>query len=140
MVDFQDAIERVVAGLEKKNKLINPMERKIVAYHEAGHAIVGWMLKYTDPVLKVSIVPRGFSALDRKSTRLNSSHVRISYTFEFSLSLHYALPILPFRWWTFRMPLNVWLPDSRKRTNSSIRWKEKLWPIMRQAMLSLDGC
>lgn len=63
MVDFQDAIERVVAGLEKKNKLINPMERKIVAYHEAGHAIVGWMLKYTDPVLKVSIVPRGFAAL-----------------------------------------------------------------------------
>lgn len=63
MVDFQDAIERVVAGLEKKNKLINPIERKIVAYHEAGHAIVGWMLKHTDPVLKVSIVPRGFAAL-----------------------------------------------------------------------------
>ncbi len=63
MEDFQDAIERVVAGLEKKNKLISPNERKIVAYHEAGHAIVGWMLKYTDPVLKVSIVPRGFAAL-----------------------------------------------------------------------------
>lgn len=63
MEDFQDAIERVVAGLEKKNKLISPDERKIVAYHEAGHAIVGWMLKYTDPVLKVSIVPRGFAAL-----------------------------------------------------------------------------
>jgi len=63
MEDFQDAIERVVAGLEKKNKLISPNERKIVAYHESGHAIVGWMLKYTDPVLKVSIVPRGFAAL-----------------------------------------------------------------------------
>ena len=63
MEDFQDAIERVVAGLEKKNKLISPNERKIVAYHEAGHAIVGWLLKYTDPVLKVSIVPRGFAAL-----------------------------------------------------------------------------
>ncbi len=63
MEDFQDAIERVVAGLEKKNKLISPHERKIVAYHESGHAIVGWMLKYTDPVLKVSIVPRGFAAL-----------------------------------------------------------------------------
>ena len=63
MEDFQDAIERVVAGLEKKNKLISPDERKIVAYHEAGHAIVGWLLKYTDPVLKVSIVPRGFAAL-----------------------------------------------------------------------------
>ncbi len=63
MVDFQDAIERVVAGLEKKNKLISPQERKIVAYHESGHAIVGWFLEHTDPVLKVSIVPRGFAAL-----------------------------------------------------------------------------
>lgn len=63
MIDFQDAIERVVAGLEKKNKLISPHERKIVAYHESGHAIVGWMLEHTDPVLKVSIVPRGFAAL-----------------------------------------------------------------------------
>jgi cell division protease FtsH len=63
MEDFQDAIERVVAGLEKKNKLISPNERKIVAYHEAGHAIIGWMLEHTDPVLKVSIVPRGFAAL-----------------------------------------------------------------------------
>ncbi|REL33570.1 ATP-dependent metallopeptidase FtsH/Yme1/Tma family protein [Rhodohalobacter sp. SW132] len=63
MVDFQDSIERVVAGLEKKNKLINPNERKIVAYHEAGHAIVGWYLEHTDTVLKVSIVPRGLAAL-----------------------------------------------------------------------------
>ncbi|MGM0505690.1 MAG: ATP-dependent zinc metalloprotease FtsH [Bacteroidota bacterium] len=63
MEDFQDAIERVVAGLEKKNKLISPNERRIVAYHESGHAIVGWFLEYTDPVLKVSIVPRGFAAL-----------------------------------------------------------------------------
>ena len=63
MVDFQDAIEKVVAGLERKNKLINADERKIVAYHEAGHAVVGWYLEYTDPVLKVSIVPRGLAAL-----------------------------------------------------------------------------
>ncbi|MEX0779349.1 MAG: ATP-dependent zinc metalloprotease FtsH [Balneolales bacterium] len=63
MVDFQDAIERVVAGLEKKNKLISPNERRIVAYHEAGHAIVSWYLEHTDPVLKVSIVPRGLAAL-----------------------------------------------------------------------------
>lgn len=63
MIDFQDAIERVVAGLEKKNKLINPHERKIVAFHEAGHAIVGWYLEHTDTVLKVSIVPRGLAAL-----------------------------------------------------------------------------
>lgn len=63
MVDFQDAIERVVAGLEKKNKLISANERKIVAYHESGHAIVSWFLEHTDPVLKVSIVPRGLAAL-----------------------------------------------------------------------------
>ena len=63
MQDFQDAIERVVAGLEKKNKIISPEERKIVAFHESGHAIVGWFLEHTDPVLKVSIVPRGLAAL-----------------------------------------------------------------------------
>jgi len=63
MIDFQDAIERVVAGLEKKNKIISPSERRIVAYHEAGHAIVGWYLEHTDPVMKVSIVPRGLAAL-----------------------------------------------------------------------------
>ena len=63
MVDFQDSIEKVIAGLERKNKLISPEERKIVAYHEAGHAVVGWFLEHTDPVLKVSIVPRGLAAL-----------------------------------------------------------------------------
>ncbi len=63
MVDFQDAVERVVAGLEKKNKIISPHEREIIAYHESGHAIVGWFLEHTDPVLKVSIIPRGFAAL-----------------------------------------------------------------------------
>ncbi|NBC17014.1 MAG: ATP-dependent zinc metalloprotease FtsH [Bacteroidetes bacterium] len=63
MEDFEQAIDRVIAGLEKKNKLISPEERKIVAYHEAGHALVGWFLKYTDPVVKVSIVPRGLAAL-----------------------------------------------------------------------------
>ncbi len=63
MIDFQDAIERVVAGLEKKNKIISPNEREIIAYHEAGHAIIGWYLEHTDPVMKVSIVPRGFAAL-----------------------------------------------------------------------------
>jgi cell division protease FtsH len=63
MIDFQDASERVVAGLEKKNKIISPNERKIVAFHESGHAIVGWFLEHTDPVMKVSIVPRGLAAL-----------------------------------------------------------------------------
>ncbi len=61
--DFQDAIERVIAGLEKKNKLINPHEREVVAYHESGHAIVGHFTPGADPVQKVSIVPRGIGAL-----------------------------------------------------------------------------
>ncbi len=60
---FQDAIERVIAGLEKKNKLINPHEREVVAYHESGHAIVGHFTAGADPVQKVSIVPRGIGAL-----------------------------------------------------------------------------
>ena len=63
MEDFEKSIDRVIAGLEKKNKLISPDEKKIVAYHEAGHAITGWYLKYTDPVVKVSIIPRGLAAL-----------------------------------------------------------------------------
>lgn len=63
MQDFQDAIDRVIGGLEKKNKLISPEEKKIVAYHEAGHAIAGWFLEYADPLVKVSIVPRGIAAL-----------------------------------------------------------------------------
>jgi AFG3 family protein len=63
MQDFQDAIDRVIGGLEKKNKLISPEEKKIVAYHEAGHAIAGWFLEHADPLVKVSIVPRGIAAL-----------------------------------------------------------------------------
>ncbi len=63
MDDFEHAIDRVIAGLEKKNKIISPEERRIVAYHEAGHAIAGWFLEHTDPVVKVSIVPRGLAAL-----------------------------------------------------------------------------
>jgi cell division protease FtsH len=61
--DFEDAIERVVAGLEKKNKLINEHERTIIAHHESGHAIVGYFTPGADEVQKVSIVPRGLSAL-----------------------------------------------------------------------------
>jgi len=60
---FQDAIERVIAGLEKKNKLINAHEREIVAYHESGHAVVGHFTPGADPVQKVSIIPRGIGAL-----------------------------------------------------------------------------
>ncbi len=63
MEDFQDAFERVVAGLEKKNRVINPKERKIIAYHESGHAIVGYFTPGADEVQKVSIVPRGLGAL-----------------------------------------------------------------------------
>lgn len=63
MTDFENAIDRVIGGLEKKNKLISPEEKNIVAYHEAGHAVTGWFLEFADPLVKVSIVPRGVAAL-----------------------------------------------------------------------------
>jgi len=63
MDDFHDAIDRVIGGLEKKSKIISPEEKKIVAYHEAGHAVAGWYLEHADPLVKVSIVPRGVAAL-----------------------------------------------------------------------------
>jgi cell division protease FtsH len=61
--DFEDAIERVVAGLEKKNRRMNEREKEIVANHEAGHAVVNWLLPHAEPVHKVSIIPRGLAAL-----------------------------------------------------------------------------
>lgn len=63
MDDFESAIDRVIGGLEKKNKIISPEEKKIVAYHEAGHAVAGWYLEHANPLVKVSIVPRGLAAL-----------------------------------------------------------------------------
>lgn len=63
MQDFNDAIDRAIGGLEKRNKLILPEEKKIIAYHEAGHAICGWFLENAHPLLKVSIIPRGVAAL-----------------------------------------------------------------------------
>ncbi len=63
MDDFNYALDRVIGGLEKKNKLISPEEKKIIAYHEAGHAICGWFLEYASPLVKVTIVPRGSAAL-----------------------------------------------------------------------------
>ena len=61
--DFEAAIERVIAGLEKKTLVLSPEEKRTVAYHEAGHAVCGWYLQYADPLLKVSIIPRGSAAL-----------------------------------------------------------------------------
>ena len=63
MEDFNQAIERIVAGLEKKNRLLNPRERRVVAHHEMGHAMVAMSLPGTDPVHKISIIPRGVGAL-----------------------------------------------------------------------------
>ena len=59
--DFLDAVDRIVGGLEKKNKIITPEEKKTIAYHEAGHAIVSWLLEHAAPLVKVTIVPRGQS-------------------------------------------------------------------------------
>lgn len=61
--DFDGAIERVIAGLERKSRVLGKNEKKTVAYHEAGHAVCGWFLEYADPLLKVSIIPRGVGAL-----------------------------------------------------------------------------
>ncbi len=59
--DFMDAIDRIIGGLEKKNKIISPLEKKVIAHHEAGHATVSWLLEYANPLVKVTIVPRGKS-------------------------------------------------------------------------------
>ena len=61
--DFNYALDRVIGGLEKKNKLISPEEKEIIAYHEAGHAICGWFLEHASPLVKVTIVPRGIGTL-----------------------------------------------------------------------------
>jgi cell division protease FtsH len=63
MEDFNSAIDRVIGGLEKKNNLISPIEKEIIAYHETGHAVCGWFLKHAHPLVKVSIIPRGMAAL-----------------------------------------------------------------------------
>jgi AFG3 family protein len=63
MDDFHHALDRVIGGLEKKNKLISPKEKEIIAYHEAGHAICGWYLQHAMPLVKVTIVPRGVGTL-----------------------------------------------------------------------------
>jgi len=63
MRDFSNAVERMIAGLEKRNRLLNPKEREIVAYHETGHALVAISLPGTDPIHKISIIPRGVGAL-----------------------------------------------------------------------------
>ena len=63
LVDLENAIDRVIGGLERKSRVLSKQEKEIVAYHEAGHAIAGWYLEHVDPLLKVSIVPRGVAAL-----------------------------------------------------------------------------
>ena len=63
MDDFNHALDRVIGGLEKKNKLISPKEKEIIAYHEAGHAVCGWFLEHASPLVKVTIVPRGIGTL-----------------------------------------------------------------------------
>lgn len=63
MDDFNSALNRVIGGLEKKNRLISPEEKKIIAYHEAGHAVCGWFLEHASPLVKVTIVPRGIGTL-----------------------------------------------------------------------------
>ena len=63
MAEFQEAIDRTIGGLEKKNRVMNPKEKEIVAYHEAGHGLVAMSVRHADPVNKISIIPRGIAAL-----------------------------------------------------------------------------
>jgi cell division protease FtsH len=68
MDDFTAAVERMVAGLEKRNRVLNEKERTVVAYHEMGHALLAMALPGSDPVHKVSVIPRGISALGYTSS------------------------------------------------------------------------
>lgn len=61
--DFEYAVERIIAGAEKTSKVLSKEERTVVAYHESGHALTGWLLEHTDALLKISVVPRTSSAL-----------------------------------------------------------------------------
>ena len=89
MSDFNYALDRVIGGLEKKNKFISPREKEIIAYHEAGHAICGWYLEHASPLVKVTIVPRGIGTLgyaqylpkDEYITRTEQMLDRICMTF-----------------------------------------------------------
>lgn len=89
MDDFNYALDRVIGGLEKKNKFISPREKEIIAYHEAGHAICGWYLEHASPLVKVTIVPRGIGTLgyaqylpkDEYITRTEQMLDRICMTF-----------------------------------------------------------
>ncbi|MEL6124453.1 MAG: ATP-dependent zinc metalloprotease FtsH, partial [Bacteroidota bacterium] len=89
MSDFNFALDRVIGGVEKKNKFISPREKEIIAYHEAGHAICGWFLEHASPLVKVTIVPRGIGTLgyaqylpkDEYITRTEQMLDRICMTF-----------------------------------------------------------
>lgn len=70
--DFESAIERVIVGLERKSRVLGKEEKTTVAYHEAGHAVCGWFLEHADPLLKVSIIPRGVGALGYAQVRPRS--------------------------------------------------------------------
>jgi len=72
---FEAAIDRIICGLEKKNKVISKQHRRTVAYHEAGHAVAGWFLEHTDPLLNVTIVPRGTAALGFAQYVPNENHL-----------------------------------------------------------------
>ena len=73
--DFESAIERVIAGLERKSRVLSLEEKKTVAYHEAGHAVCGWFLEHADPLLKVSIIPRGVGALGYAQVRKKKNSI-----------------------------------------------------------------
>jgi AFG3 family protein len=100
-VDFESAIERVIAGLERRSRVLSKEEKKIVAYHEAGHAICGWFFEHADPLLKVSIIPRGVGALGY--AQVCSSLLHLSETTIQLLSSIFLLIA------TYSQPLKCWI-------------------------------
>jgi len=75
MEDLEAAIDRVIGGLEKKDKVLSPKDKLIVAHHEAGHAVAGWFLEHANPLLKVSIIPRGSAALGYAQYQPKEQHL-----------------------------------------------------------------
>lgn len=77
LTHFEQAIERVVAGMEKKTNVLQPEEKRTVAYHEAGHAVAGWFLEYADPLLKV--FPQIYIPLSKVTNDLNNYFISLRY-------------------------------------------------------------
>lgn len=89
LTHLEAAIDRIIGGLERKNRILSPQEKEIVAYHEAGHALAGWYLEHCDPLLKVTIVPRGIAALGYAQYQPKDKYLFSKEEVEFSSLVRY---------------------------------------------------